>query len=69
MNSLIIKKLEDYCRGVLAFGPLKNARKEIRKGWMFGAINFAFESGLITVEECEELEKKYIYTEAKDVLD
>ena len=52
----VYQKLEAYCEDVLS---CKYCEEKQARNWAFGAIDFACNAGLITVEEFDELLEKY----------
>ena len=54
----VYQKLEAYCEDVLS---CKYCEEKQARNWAFGAIDFACNAGLITVEEFDELLKKYAF--------
>lgn len=52
----VYQKLEHYCDSL---SKDKAYKERTKKDWMFGAIDFAHNASLITVEEFDELWKKY----------
>lgn len=50
------EKLLNYIESAMNY---ENAEEETKKGWIFGAVDFAACEGLITSEEYTDLLKKY----------
>lgn len=58
----LVEKLRAYAKGLLENPTHNYASEESRKSWIFGAIDFNLDAGLIDADTCNALLKEFDLT-------